>query len=96
MRIFSYLVLLTIMLIGLTFASLNSTIVSFNYYIGTRDIALSLLLVFSFGAGICLGLLAAIFPWLRAKTEVFRMKSRLKIVEKEVENLRSIPIKDDQ
>ncbi len=95
MRILSYLMLLIIMLIGLTFASLNSTVVSFNYYLGTKEIALSLLLVSSFGVGICLGLLAAIFPWLKAKTEVFRIRSRLKVVEKEVENLRSMPIKDE-
>jgi putative membrane protein len=95
MRILSYLVLLVIMLVGLTFASLNSSIVSFNYYLGTKEVALSLLLVFAFGFGICLGLLVAVFPWLRAKTEAMRVKSRLKVVEKEVENLRSIPIKDE-
>ena len=95
MRILSYLVLLIIMLVGLTFASLNSNVVSFNYYLGTKEMALSLLLVFSFGLGICLGLLVAVFPWLKAKTEAFRMKSRLKVVEKEVENLRSMPIKDE-
>ncbi len=83
------------MLVGLTFASLNSNVVSFNYYLGTKEIALSLLLVFSFGLGIGLGLLVAIFPWFKAKAEVFRMKSRLKVVEKEVENLRSMPIKDE-
>ena len=95
MRILSYLMLLVIMLVGLTFASLNPTVVSFNYYLGTKEIALSLLLVFAFGLGICLGLLVAVFPWLKAKTEVFRIKSRLKVAEKEVENLRSMPIKDE-
>jgi lipopolysaccharide assembly protein A len=95
MRILSYLVLLVIMLVGLTFASLNSTVVSFNYYLGTKEIALSLLLVFAFGLGIGLGLLVAVFPWLKAKADIFRIKSRLKVVEKELENLRSMPIKDE-
>ncbi|MDR1057881.1 MAG: LapA family protein [Coxiellaceae bacterium] len=95
MRIFSYLFLLVIMLVGLTFASLNSTVVAFNYYLGVKNIALSLLLVFAFGAGIALGLLVAIFPWLKVKRDSMRLKSRLKVIEKEVENLRSLPIKGD-
>jgi lipopolysaccharide assembly protein A len=95
MRILSYLVLLVIMLVGLTFASLNANVVSFNYYLGIKEMALSLLLVFAFGLGIILGLLAAFFPWIKAKRDASRLKSRLKVVEKEVENLRSMPIKDE-
>ena len=92
MRILSYLVLLIIMLIGLTFAALNSTPVVFSYYLGTKTITLSLLLVFTFGAGIFLGLLVSILSWIRIKGDNFRLKSHLKVVEKEVKNLRSIPI----
>ncbi|MBU0744005.1 MAG: LapA family protein [Gammaproteobacteria bacterium] len=95
MRVISYLVLLVIMLIGLTFASLNSTVVTFNYYLGMKDIALSLLLVFTFGSGIVLGLLVAILPWIKVKRDNVRVKARLKVFEKEVENLRSIPIKGE-
>jgi len=95
MRVLSYLVLLIIMLVGLTFASLNSNIVTFNYYVGSKEMALSLLLVFTFGAGIFLGLVVAILPWIKVKRDNIRIKSRLKVAEKEVENLRSIPIKDE-
>ena len=95
MRILSYLVLLIIMLVGLTFASLNSESVTFNYYLGSKTIALSLLLVFTFGSGILLGLLVAMFSWIRIKSDSLRLKSRLKIAEKEIENLRSIPIKGE-
>jgi len=83
------------MLVGLTFASLNSVVVTFNYYLGVVNIALSLLLVFAFGAGIIIGLLGAIFPWLKVKRDNVILKSRLKVVEKEVENLRSLPIKGE-
>lgn len=83
------------MLVGLTFASLNPEVVHFNYFAGTKDIALSLLLVFSFGGGIILGLLVALLPWLKAKRDYLRLKNRLKVVEKELENLRSLPIKGD-
>jgi len=95
MRSLSYLVLLMIMLVGLTFASLNSSIVTFNYYLGSKEIVLSLLLVGVFGIGIFFGLLVAVLLWIKAKRDNMRLKSRLKVAEKEVENLRSIPIKGD-
>ena len=95
MRIFSYIILLIIMLIGLTFASLNSTSVVFNYYLGSKTITLSLLLVFAFGAGIFIGLLVSVFSWIRIKRDNLRLKLHLKNVEKEVKNLRSIPIKGE-
>jgi len=95
MRSLSYLVLLMIMLVGLTFASLNSSIVTFNYYLGSKEIVLSLLLVGVFGIGIFFGLLVAVLLWIKAKRDNMHLKSRLKVAEKEVENLRSIPIKGD-
>lgn len=95
MRIFSYLFLLAVMLVGLTFASLNAQVITFNYYLGTKELPLSILLVLAFGVGIFLGLFGAVYSWFKARRDVVRMKSRLKVVEKEVENLRSIPIKGD-
>lgn len=95
MRIISYLVLLVVMLVGLTFASLNAAPVVFNYYLGSKTIALSLLMVFTFGAGIFLGLLVSMLSWIRIKRDNFRLRLRLKTVEKEVKNLRSIPIKGE-
>ena len=83
------------MIIGLTFAALNATPVVFNFYLGAKTISLSLLLVFAFGAGIFLGLLVSVFSWIKAKRESLRLKAHLKVVEKEVENLRSIPIKGE-
>ncbi len=93
MRILSYLFLLVVMLVGLTFSSLNSVSVVFNYYLGSKTITLSLLLVFAFGCGIFLGLLMALFSCLKIKRDNMRLKSRLKIAETEIENLRSIPIR---
>ena len=95
MRIFSYLILLIIMLFGLTFAALNSTPVVFNYYLGTKTLALSLLLVLAFGTGIFLGLLVSLFSLLKSKRDNLRLRARLKTSEKEVENLRSIPIRGE-
>ena len=94
MRIFLYLILLVIVVIGLTFAALNATPVMFNYYIGSRTISLSLLLVYTLGIGIILGMLVSITPVIRLKKQNYSLKNRVKQTEKEIENLRAIPIKD--
>ena len=95
MRVISYLILLVIMLIGLTFASLNATPVVFNYYLGSKTITLSLLLVFVFGVGIFLGIIVTMFTWIKIKRDNLKLKSSLRVIEKEVKNLRSIPIKGE-
>jgi lipopolysaccharide assembly protein A len=95
MRIFSYVILLLLMLLGITFAALNSTPVVFNYYLGTKHIALSLLLVFALGVGIIIGIIFTLFSVLKLKHENRRLRAKIKVAEKEVENLRSIPIKGE-
>ena len=82
MRIFSYIILLIIIVLGLTFAILNAELVSLNYYFGTRQISLSLLMVLCLGVGVLLGLLAALFPILRLKRKNYYLKSQIKQLEK--------------
>jgi uncharacterized membrane protein YciS (DUF1049 family) len=57
-------------------------------------VPLSLVVGVSLIAGAIIGLLASLVMLLRAKTEVARLKRLVKLNEKEIMNLRSIPIKD--
>ncbi len=91
----SYLILLVIILLGLTFASLNAGQVDFNYYLSTRSISLSLLLVYALGAGLVLGILVTVPAILKVKKESFQLKKRLKQAESEISNLRTIPVKNE-
>jgi putative membrane protein len=93
-RIVTYLLLLIIILIGITFAVLNPTIVTMNYYIGQKTLPLSLLLVSVFAFGCFLGLLVGGWLLLKVKIKNYRLKQRLKVAEKEVQNLRAIPLQD--
>jgi len=93
MRIFSFIVFLLLFVLGLTFAFLNHNPVAFNYYFATKQISLSLLLIFAVGVGILLGFLFTAFYWIRLKAENYRLKARLRDSEQEVSNLRSLPIK---
>ena len=94
MRILSYLVLLIVILIGVTFAALNHNAVSINYYVGQRVLPLSFLLVLSFAAGSLLSLLVGFWLLLKIKIKNHRLQQHLKTAEKEIENLRAIPLQD--
>lgn len=94
MRIISFVLLLIIILIGITFATLNSNIVTVHYYIGQRDMALSLLLVSVFATGCLLGILVMLWLLIKTKMKNYQLNHRLKLAEREVANLRAIPIQD--
>ena len=93
-RIFLYLVSVLIVIFGLTFAILNSQAVSINLYVRTYTFPLSILLIFSLGLGFILGLLILLVVYTKLKIENKRIKNRVKIAEKEINGLRSIPIKN--
>lgn len=78
MRIFSYIILLVIILLGITFAALNAETVNLNYYLGIRPISLSLLLALCLGVGVLIGLILALFPLLRLKRDNYRLKNQVK------------------
>jgi putative membrane protein len=93
-RILSYVFILLIILIGISFATLNSDVVDVNYYIGQKEMPLSLLLALVFGFGCLLGVLVGVWMLLKTKVNNYRLKQRLKFAEKEIENLRAIPLQD--
>jgi putative membrane protein len=93
-RIVSYIVLLLIIVLGVSFATLNSGLVSLNYYVSQKTMPLSLLLVSVFATGCLLGLLIGLGIVVRLKLKNYRLRRRLKFAEKEVINLRSIPLQD--
>lgn len=94
MRLIRYIVLIAILLIALGFALLNANQVTVNYYIGTRHMPLSLLLVFTFGLGCIVGLLTSLGWYFRASYQVYRLRKKLEVTEKELSNLRAMPLKD--
>jgi len=93
-RIISYILLLLIILFGITFAALNSDSVTINYYIGRSVLPLSLLLVLVFAFGCLIGIVAGLWLLIKAKIRNRRLRQRLQLAEKEIENLRAIPLQD--
>lgn len=94
MRIFSFLLLLMVILFGITFATLNSESVVINYYFAKSTLPLSVLLVFTFAIGAILTMMVAFWLLLKAKIVNYRLQKRLNLADKEIENLRAIPLQD--
>ena len=94
MRIISYGLFIIIALLSLTFACLNADLVAINYYIGQAKLPLSLLLALAFCSGAILGLIFSLTTWFKLKRENSRLTQRIKLAEKEISNLRVLPLKD--
>ena len=74
MRLLSFIILLFVALLSLSFALLNASPVPFNYYIGSKTLPLSLLLVGAFILGIVFGFLLLYPKILFLKFELHRMR----------------------
>ena len=94
MRILTIFFFILILLLGISFACLNANVVEINYYIGTGHFPLSLLLVIVLVVGACVGFLVGICLYWRVRCQNRRLLKRVKLAEKEIENIRSIPLKE--
>lgn len=88
------ILVLVVILLGIIFAVLNAENVQLNYYFGSQELPLSLAMVMSMIVGAVLGVLASINLILRSRREISRLRKVSAMAEKEVANLRAIPIKN--
>ena len=95
LRIVNLIVVLLLVIIGVVFAALNAGHVQLNYYFSSLDIPLSLIMVLSMIVGAILGILACSKTILKARRESSRLRKSVAVAEKEISNLRKIPIKDE-
>jgi lipopolysaccharide assembly protein A len=93
-RILAFLFILLVLVFGLFFGLLNAEPVHVDYYFGSRDLPLSLVLVLMLVIGALAGAFAGLSIVLRTKREVYRLRREVRLAEKELTNLRSLPIKE--
>ena len=79
---------------GLIFFWKNSQDLEFNYVIGTISLPLSLLILLVLVAGVMLGWLSMFPLLLRQRSRIGRLEKQARLVAKEVNNLRVLPVKD--
>lgn len=73
-RLIYVVVILICVLIGVSFATLNADNVRIDFFLGVRDIPLSLLLVVTLLLGAVLGALASLGWALRTRVELGRLR----------------------
>ena len=88
------LLLLVLIVFGWSFAAENADKVQFSYFVGTTEQPLAWLLVLALFAGSVLGVLASISLVLRLKNRIRSLSKSEALARQEVQNLRTIPIKD--
>ncbi|MEE9159011.1 MAG: LapA family protein [Gammaproteobacteria bacterium] len=93
-RIIKLLFFLGILVVGLAFHVKNDQLVNLNYYMGSIELPVSLLVISSLLVGALLGILASLTFVAKLKRENTRLARLVRVTEEEVNNLRAIPIKD--
>jgi len=94
MRLVMLIIYILLIIIGVSFAALNATSVGVNFYFKTVSMPISVLITIMLGIGILIGFLLFICRYWRLKAECHKIKNQLKLTEKEIKNLRSIPLQD--
>lgn len=89
MRIITYIIFFIILIIGITFAYLNANPVGFNYYLGTKMMPLSLLLILAFGSGIVISFIFIMLTWIRLKSQNFVLKKHIHSLERDIAELKN-------
>ncbi|MEX2353487.1 MAG: LapA family protein [Gammaproteobacteria bacterium] len=94
LRIIRFIVILVIILAGLAIHLRNDQPVSLDYYLGQLELPFSLFLILGVCSGIVLGMLAGLPLLIRIKRDRDKLASRIRMNEKELDNLRVIPVKN--
>lgn len=87
---------LVILLLGLTaaFAALNDGVISINYFVGEREVHLTYLLLACFTIGGFIGILLLSGSYLKMRFELRKLRNAVSLNNKELSNLRELPVKD--
>lgn len=85
---------LLVFILGLTFAVLNASSVTLSFYFTKMTVPISVLMAIILGIGLLIGFLFTLTRYWRLKVEYSKLKNQLKMTEKEIKNLRAIPLQN--
>lgn len=93
-RLVDLITIIIIVILGLSFAMLNTAEVQLNYYFGVTSTPLSLLLVIMLLVGAILGALSTFGILLRQRAEIARLRRRTKMEHKALTERAKLPVGD--
>lgn len=94
MWILKFFLILFVVVLGTALALMNAGPVHFDYYFGSVDTPLSLILVGALGSGGLLGVAVSFMLLLNTRKENTRLRRKAHLAEQEVSNLRTLPLQD--
>jgi len=94
-RVLYIIAVVLTLILGAVFSARNADIVKLDFVITVVDTNLSLAIIISLILGACLGILASLAWLISAKREMQRLKKQASVSQKELNNLRAIPIRDE-
>ena len=93
LRLIGFLLVILLIVLGLSFAVLNADPVSLNYYFGSRDIPLSMIVVLSLATGSLIGVLVSMAIILKLKQQAAQLRRKLQHAEQAADHLSILPAK---
>ena len=94
MRLIMMIFYLLIMLFGVAFSALNAGSVQLNLYFKTLSLPLSVLMIATLALGVMFGIFVFLTRYWSLKAHHRKLKHQLELTEREIKNLRAIPLKD--
>lgn len=79
----------------LTFTAINVHSVQINYYVGSQEAPLALILSATFILGVIIGALVMMQPIMRLKLQSSKLRRSIRSNEKEISILRTLPLKNN-
>lgn len=95
MKIVKFILVFLVTVLAVSFTLLNSQPVKLDFYMGSFELDLVIVIIVCLVLGSLLGITAVLGKLVSLKQELSRKEKKIRVAEKEVENLRSIPLKDD-
>lgn len=93
-RIFAGALLLSVFVVGAWFASLNTSPVSLEFLVGSAQMSLAAALLLAFLFGMLVGYLGSLATAWRQLRKARRARRERQALQKEVDGLRKLPLRD--
>lgn len=93
-RLMILILVLAVILLGVVFHLRNDQLVVLDYIVDSKEFYLSIWLVVVFTLGVVLGILASLPLILKLRRKNAKLQKQVRVSEKEINNLRVIPLKD--
>jgi len=93
-RLIALVIVVLVVALGLSFAMLNADSAELNFYFGRLSMPLSLWMVVAVLVGALLGVVSTIGMFFRQRRELARLRRQVADAEKELSELRKLPIRN--